>query len=62
MKKATIAALAALMLAGALSAVNGMTPISSTTTNVVAEGSAPIPLALPSLESNSAPSSLSNKF
>ena len=51
MKKTMIAALAALMLAGALSAVSGATSVGSLNTVVViAEGSAPMPLALPSCD------------
>lgn len=48
MKQATIVALAALMLAGALSAVSGATSVSSLNTVVViGEGSAPMPATLP---------------
>ncbi len=48
MKQTMIAALAALMLAGALGAVSGATPSSSPNTVVViGEGSAPMPTTLP---------------
>ncbi len=53
MKKTMIAILAALMLAGALSAVGGTTSTSSSTTFIViGEGSAPLPLALPPTDTN----------
>jgi len=46
MKKTFIGALASLMLAGAISAVSGATPKTTTgMTVVVTEGSAPIPLS-----------------
>ena len=48
MKKTMIAALAALMVAGALSAVSGATSVGSVNTVIIiGEGSAPIPAALP---------------
>ena len=63
MKKTMIASLAALMLAGALSAVSGATSVSSTTTVIViGEGFAPLPTALPSAAANSDSSSLTTKF
>jgi hypothetical protein len=47
-KNTLIAALAALMFAGALSAVSGATPVASTNTIImIGEGSAPMPTALP---------------
>jgi hypothetical protein len=50
-KQTMIAALAALMLAGALSAVSGATSVgSSNVVVVVGDGSAPIPMTLPSYE------------
>ena len=48
MKQTMIAALAALMLAGALSAVSGATSVGSLNTVVIGEGSAPMPTTLPS--------------
>lgn len=63
MKKALTATLAALMLAGALSAVGGATSVSSPTPVVlIGEGSAPIPLALPTADTNSDSPSLATKF
>jgi len=63
MKKTTIAALAALMLAGALSAVSGATSVSSANTIIlIGEGSAPMPLTLPPADSNSDAPSLNTKF
>jgi hypothetical protein len=63
MKKTMIATLAALMLAGALSAVGGATSVSATTAvSIIGEGSAPIPTALPSTDPNSDPSSLTATF
>jgi hypothetical protein len=63
MKKTMIAALAALMLAGTLSAVGGVTSSGSAIPIiVVGEGSAPIPLTLPTADTKSDPSSLANKF
>lgn len=51
MKQAMIAALAALMLAGALSAVSGATSVSSLNTVVVmGEGSSPMPTTLPACD------------
>ena len=48
MKQTIIAALAALMLAGALSAVSGATSVGQPNTAVViGEGSAPMPTTLP---------------
>lgn len=48
MKQTMIAALAALMLAGALSAVSGATSVASPNAVVViGEGSAPFPTTLP---------------
>ncbi len=62
-KKTMIATLAALMLAGALSAVGGTTSVSSATTVIViGEGSAPLPLALPPGDTNSDSTSLTTKF
>jgi hypothetical protein len=63
MKKTMIATLAALMLAGALSAVGGAASVSATTTvNIIGDGSAPVPTALPSAAPNSDPASLTTKF
>jgi len=63
MKKTMIAALASLMLAGVLSAVGGATSLNATTAvNIIGEGSAPIPAALPSAAPNSDSSSLTTKF
>jgi hypothetical protein len=63
MKKTMIATLAALMLAGALSAVGGSTSVSANTAvSIIGEGSAPIPTALPSAVPNSDSSSLTAKF
>jgi len=63
MKKTMIASLAALMLAGALSAVSGATSVSSATLPIViGEGSAPIPLAPPAADSSSNSISFSTKF
>lgn len=63
MKKTMIASLAALMLAGALSAVGGATSVSATTAvTMIGEGSAPTPTALPSMAPNSDPASLNSKF
>jgi len=63
MKKTMIATLAALMLAGALSAVGGATSASATTpVNIIGEGSAPVPMAPPFGSPNSDSSSLTNKF
>ena len=63
MKKTMIATLAALMLAGALSAVDGATSVSSTTpVLVIGDGPAPVPLTLPTADANSDSSSLTNKF
>ena len=47
-KQAMIAGLAALMLAGALSAASGVvTSVNTTKAVVIGEGAAPIPLTLP---------------
>jgi hypothetical protein len=63
MKKTMIATLAALMLAGALSAVSGATAVnSSTAVNIIGEGCAPVPTTLPSVAPNSDSSSLHTKF
>ena len=63
MKQTMIASLAALMLAGALSAVSGATSVSATTTVIViGEGSAPLPTAQPFAAPNSDASSLATKF
>jgi len=63
MKKTMIATLAALMLAGALSAVSGATSISATTpVLVIGEGSAPMPMVLGSADNNGDASSLTTKF
>ena len=61
MKKTMIATLAALMLAGALSAVSGATSVSATTP-VIIVGAAPMPMALPSADKNGDASSLTTKF
>ncbi len=63
MQKTIIAALAALMFAGALSAVSDATSLSSVSTVVViGEGSAPLPAALAPVASNSDSKSLTNQF
>jgi len=63
MKKTMIAALAALMVAGALSAVSGATSIGSgNTVIVIGDGAAPIPPALPSADANRDLTSLKTKF
>jgi|GEM_PF-2770240 len=63
MKQTMIAALAALMLAGALSAVTGATsPNSVNAVIVIGEGSAPVPADFPPPSSNSDTSSLSHSF
>jgi hypothetical protein len=63
MKKTMIAALAALMLAGALSAVCGATSVGSAKAFIViGDGAAPIPPALPPAETNSDLTSLNTKF
>lgn len=63
MKKTMIAALAVLMLAGALSAVSGASSVSSANTFiVVGDGSAPMPLSLPPGNINSDSMSLNTKF
>ena len=63
MKKTMIAALAALMLAGALSAVSGASSVSSANTVIViGEGSAPMPLTLPRADTYSDAPSLTTKF
>ena len=65
MKQTMIAALAALMLAGALSAVSGATsPNSVNAVIVIGEGSAPVPADFPTPSSNSDSdtSSLSHSF
>ena len=62
MKKLMIAALAALMLAGSLSAVTNATSMSSVpSVAIVGEGSSPIPLAL-SASPNSEATSLGTRF
>jgi hypothetical protein len=51
MKQTMIAALAALMLAGALSAVSGATSVGSLNTGIViGEGSSPVPTTLPACD------------
>jgi len=63
MKKTMIAALAALMLAGGLSAFSGATSIGSANPVVaVGEGSAPLPTALPASVSNRDLPSLTKSF
>ena len=63
MKKTMIAALSALMLAGALSAVGGATSISPTAPAIViGEGSAPIPLALPATDANNDSTPVTPKY
>jgi len=63
-KQTMIAALAALMIAGALSAVSGATPIGSLTpvVVVVGEGSAPVPTTLPAFMDDSDSTSGPNNF
>jgi len=63
MKKTMIATLAALMLAGALSAVSGATSVSATTPVIVlGEGSSPMPMALPSADNQGDASPFTAKF
>jgi len=63
MKKTLIATLAALMLAGALSAVSGATFVSSSAPAIlIGDGSAPIPLALSPADANGDSTSLTTKF
>ena len=63
MKKTAIAALAALMLAGALSAVSGATSVNSLhPVALVGDGSAPFPMLLSSSSHNSDATSLNNNF
>jgi hypothetical protein len=62
MKKTMIATLAALMLAGALSAVGGPTSVSPTAVNIIGERFAPMPTALPAAAPNGDSSSLTVKF
>lgn len=62
LKKLLIAPLAALMLAGALSAISGATSVgSSGAVTVVGEGALPIPVVLPSASGNGA-TPLDNNF
>jgi hypothetical protein len=63
MKKTLIATLAALMLAGALTAVSGATSVDSPASAIlIGDGSAPIPLALAPADTNSDSTSLTIKF
>ncbi len=63
MKQTLIATLAALMLAGALSAVSGATSIGATSpVIVIGEGSSPMPMALPAADNRGDASSLTPKF
>ena len=62
MKKTMIAAVAALMLAGALSAVGGATSISTAPALIIGEGSAPIPLSLAATNNSGDPTPLTPKF
>ena len=63
MKKTMIAALATLMLAGALSAVSGIASVNSAGPALfIGEGAAPIPLALGPAQVNSDPASLTGNF
>jgi hypothetical protein len=63
MKQAIIAALAALMLAGALSAVSGAASVGSVNTVVViGEGSAPMPTAFPPAMNETISTSLPRTF
>jgi hypothetical protein len=63
MKKTLTATLAALMLAGALTAVSGATSVDSSSPAIlIGDGSAPIPLALAPADANSDSPSLSTKF
>lgn len=63
MKKTMIASLAALMLAGALSAVSGATSVGSAKTFIViGDGAAPVPPALPPADANSDLTSHNTKF
>ena len=66
MKKTMTAAIAALMLAGALSAISGTTfAISTNSANAVivtGDGSAPMPTAVPAANTTCDPASLTNSF
>ena len=63
MKKTLIATLAALMLAGALSAVSGATSVNSSAPAIlIGDGSAPIPFALGPADANGDSTSLTLKF
>jgi len=63
MKKTMIATLAALMLAGALSALGGATSVDgATAVNILGEGSAPMPSMLPSAAPNGVSTSLTTNF
>ena len=63
MRKTMIAALAALMLAGGLSAISGATSVGSANPVImVGEGSAPLPTALPASTGNRDLPSLTNSF
>jgi hypothetical protein len=62
-KKTMIAAIAALMLAGGLSAVSGATSLDSTNPMcVVGDGSAPSPAVISMLANGNDPSSLTKRF
>jgi hypothetical protein len=66
MKKTTTAAIAVLMLAGALSAISGtISAISTNSVNAVivtGDGSAPMPTAFPPANSIGDPASLTHSF
>ena len=63
MKKTIIATLAALMLAGALSAVSVATSVDSSAAAIlIGDGAAPIPLALGPADTSSDSTSLTTKF
>ena len=63
MKQTMIATLAALMLAGALSAVSGATSSDSVSSAImIGEGSAPAPIPSPSTTSGTSSTSLANSF
>jgi hypothetical protein len=62
-KKSMIAALAALMLAGGLSAISGATSVNSLhPVALVGDGSAPFPLMISANAPNSDATSLNNNF
>lgn len=63
MKKLLTAVLAILMLAGALCAINGATPVTSyNSLAIVGEGTSPMPLMLSPTSGSTSETSLSNHF